>query len=135
MSSTISGGAPFGAIGRRRFIQGFAAAGTLAAATAPGRSLAAQPSLSGTNFDLTIGETPINVTGKKMVATGINGGVPGPVLRWREGDMVTLNVTNRLAAPSSGTPPLMPVATIFFPVTLIGVSPMVRSKSVPDRLG
>ena len=101
MSSTISGGAPFGAIGRRRFIQGFAAAGTLAAVTAPGRSPAAQPSLSGTVFDLTIGETPINVTGKKMVATGINGGVPGPVLRWREGDMVTLNVTNRLAAPSS----------------------------------
>ncbi len=75
--------------------------GALTALNVGRRSLAAQPALAGTSFDLTIGETPINVTGKKTIATGINGGVPGPILRWREGDTVTLNVTNKLDAPSS----------------------------------
>jgi CopA family copper-resistance protein len=87
-------------VGRRRFIQGAAAVGALTALNV-GRNSLAQPNLSGTNFDLTIGETPINITGKKTIATGINGGVPGPILHWREGDTVTLNVTNKLDAPSS----------------------------------
>ncbi|MDB5392866.1 MAG: copper resistance protein CopA, partial [Rhodospirillales bacterium] len=88
-------------VGRRRFIQGVAAVGALTGLNVTHRSLAAQPSLAGTNFDLTVGETPINVTGKKTIATGVNGGVPGPILRWREGDTVTLNVTNRLNEPTS----------------------------------
>jgi CopA family copper-resistance protein len=101
MNSNISDILPVAPIGRRRFIQGAAAVGTLTALNTGRRSLAAQPSLAGTSFDLTIGETLINVTGKKTIATGINGGVPGPILRWREGDTVTLNVTNKLDVTSS----------------------------------
>ena len=101
MNSAISRFSPLASIARRRFIQGVTAAGTLTALNASRRSLAAPADLGTTTFDLTIGETPINVTGKKTVATGINGGVPGPILRWHEGDTVTVNVTNTLDVPSS----------------------------------
>jgi FtsP/CotA-like multicopper oxidase with cupredoxin domain len=30
------------------------------------------------------------------MASGINGQIPAPILRWREGDTVTLSVINRL---------------------------------------
>lgn len=57
--------------------------------------------LSGTEFDLTIGETQVNITGNARTAMTINGGIPGPLLRWREGDTVTLRVKNRLAETTS----------------------------------
>ncbi|MDW7645846.1 MAG: copper resistance system multicopper oxidase [Desulfuromonadales bacterium] len=47
-------------------------------------------------YDLTIGYTPITIDGREGRATGINGTVPGPLVRLREGDDVTLNVTNAL---------------------------------------
>ena len=59
------------------------------------------PVLSGTEFDLVIEEKPVNFTGKDRFATAINGSVPAPVLRWKEGDTVTLNVTNNLAEDTS----------------------------------
>ena len=59
------------------------------------------PVLSGTQFDLTIAETAVNFTGKPRIATTVNGSIPAPILRWREGDTVTLRVTNRLAVPTS----------------------------------
>jgi CopA family copper-resistance protein len=43
----------------------------------------------------------VNFTGRSTVATAINGSVPGPLLRWREGDIVTISVTNRLKVPTS----------------------------------
>ena len=52
--------------------------------------------LSGTKFDLRIGETEVNLTGGRRTALTINDSLPGPLLRWREGDTVTLNVTNAL---------------------------------------
>ncbi len=54
-------------------------------------------------YDLTIGYSPITIDGHKGVSTGINGSVPGPLVRLREGDDVILNVTNELydAAHSS----------------------------------
>ncbi len=96
---------------RRRFLQGLAAGGILlgwspwsrtawareASATATGTAAV----LSGTEFDLTIAETPVNFTGMPRLATTINGSIPGPTLRWREGDTVTLRVTNRLPVDSS----------------------------------
>jgi CopA family copper-resistance protein len=95
-------------ISRRRFVQGSAGAGALAVtgtALWPGRSLAApgphMPVLSGTQFDLTIGATPVNLTGRPAVATTVNGSLPGPILRWRQGDTVTLNVTNHLDEATS----------------------------------
>lgn len=57
--------------------------------------------LAGTEFDLFIGETPVNITGTQKTAMTINGGIPGPLLRWREGDTVTLRVKNRLKENTS----------------------------------
>jgi FtsP/CotA-like multicopper oxidase with cupredoxin domain len=57
--------------------------------------------LRGTQFDLHIDETPVNFTGARRVGTVVNGQVPAPLLRWREGDTITLNVTNHLRARSS----------------------------------
>jgi FtsP/CotA-like multicopper oxidase with cupredoxin domain len=57
--------------------------------------------LSGTQFDLQIGETPVNFTGKSRLGTVVNGQIPAPLLRWREGDTITLRVANRLAMRSS----------------------------------
>jgi CopA family copper-resistance protein len=95
-------GAPFT---RRRFIQGAAATGAISLASWPSRRALSAPGrapvLSGTEFQLEIGAMPINITGRPMTATGINGQVPAPILRWREGDTVTLAVTNRLSEPSS----------------------------------
>ncbi len=57
--------------------------------------------LSGQSFDLEIARRHIVIDGREGHAVTINGGVPGPLLRWREGDEVTLNVTNRLDEPTS----------------------------------
>ncbi|WAG81146.1 copper resistance system multicopper oxidase [Metapseudomonas furukawaii] len=92
---------------RRTFVKGLAAGGILGglglwrtpvwAVTSPG-----QPTvLSGTEFDLFIGETPVNITGSARTAMTINGTLPGPILRWREGDTVTLRVRNRLSEDTS----------------------------------
>jgi hypothetical protein len=43
----------------------------------------------------------VNFTGKHRLATAVNGSVPGPTLRWREGETVTLAVTNRLKEMAS----------------------------------
>ena len=90
---------------RRRLMQGAAAIGALSPVHWSLRSALAAPTrtrvLSGTEFQLEIEPVPMNVTGRPRSATGINGQVPGPILRWREGDTVTLAVTNRLAVPSS----------------------------------
>ncbi|MBV6415763.1 MAG: Copper resistance protein A [Steroidobacteraceae bacterium] len=101
--STHRAGAVAG-ISRRRFVQGLSAGGALAGLGAhrfaAGRMPAGGPApvLAGTQFDLTIGEAPVNFTGRERTATTVNGTLPGPTLRWREGDFVTLRVRNALAA-------------------------------------
>ncbi|MGH8422349.1 MAG: copper resistance system multicopper oxidase [Pseudomonas fluorescens] len=92
---------------RRTFVKGLAAGGLLGglglwrtpvwAVTSPGEPQV----LAGTDFDLLIGETPVNITGNPRTAMTINGGIPGPLLRWREGDTVTLRVKNKLNADTS----------------------------------
>src|SRR3546814_4395712 len=57
--------------------------------------------LSGTEFNLDIAQTPANLTGAPRMATTVNGMLPAPTLRWREGDTVTLRVTNRLEEDTS----------------------------------
>jgi len=57
--------------------------------------------LSGTEFDLTIDSMSVDFTGKRRTAMAINGSIPGPLLRWREGDTVTLRVRNRLPHDTS----------------------------------
>ena len=93
---------------RRRFVRGVAAGSALAglgwwpAAAGTAVQRTGNPNLlSGTEFDLTIGETPVNLTGRARTGTTVNGSIPAPVLRWREGDSITLRVTNRLAETSS----------------------------------
>ena len=56
---------------------------------------------TGTGFDLAIGTSPVNFTGRTRPAVTVNGSLPAPILRWREGDTVTLRVANRLGVPSS----------------------------------
>jgi len=91
---------------RRQFVKGIFAAGAVAGFGMVGlprgahESMAA-PTLGGSHFDLTIEETPVNFTGRPAIATAINGSVPGPTLRWREGDTVTIAVTNRLKEATS----------------------------------
>lgn len=90
--------------GRRRFIEGIAAAGAVAAFGLPtlGESLGTEPAvLTGDHFNLVIDWLPVNFTGRRVMATAVNGSVPGPILRWREGDTVTIAVTNRLPTPTS----------------------------------
>ena len=48
-----------------------------------------------------IDESPVNFTGVVRMATTINGSIPAPTLRLREGDDVTIRVTNKLSVPSS----------------------------------
>lgn len=103
-------------LSRRRFVQGLAlggvAAGTGVLRTPNARAAGRRrqdastgvhhPSvLSGTDFALEIGQTPVNFTGVRRLATTVNGGIPGPILRWKEGSVVTLRVTNRLRVPTS----------------------------------
>ena len=94
-----------GPVGRRGFVRGVAALGALAARPIMLRSASAAtngaPLLEGHDFALEIGPVPVNFTGRPKTAIGVNGRVPAPILRWREGDTITLAVTNRLSEPSS----------------------------------
>ncbi len=95
-------------LSRRQFVTGAAAGSALLglglpctlsfAATA---AHSAVTTLCGTSFDLDIGYRNVNFTGRERPATVINGSIPGPVLRWQEGDRVTLRVTNHLAHDTS----------------------------------
>ncbi|WP_300376940.1 copper resistance system multicopper oxidase [Henriciella sp.] len=59
------------------------------------------PTLTGTNFDLDIGEFPVRIDGRTAMAVGVNGTLPAPLIRFREGDEITLNVKNRLKSETS----------------------------------
>jgi len=59
------------------------------------------PALSGTNYDLTVGEFPVRINGRAGMAVGINGTIPSPLIRFTEGEEITLNVTNTLAETTS----------------------------------
>lgn len=95
---------PVPILSRRRFVQGLALGGAAASLgdwSKPLCALTRPPGvLSGTEFHLEIGATPANFTGHPTVAHTINGQLPGPILRWREGTTVTLRVTNRLPVQS-----------------------------------
>jgi FtsP/CotA-like multicopper oxidase with cupredoxin domain len=59
------------------------------------------PLLSGNSFNLVVEKIPVNFTGRSGFATAVNASVPAPTLRWREGDTVTISVTNRLPVGTS----------------------------------
>jgi CopA family copper-resistance protein len=92
---------------RREFVTGLVAGGALAGLALGQRPAWALPGTGaphvarGSDFDLSIGETPVNFTGRARRAVTVNGTLPAPVLRWLEGDTVTIRVGNTLAEDSS----------------------------------
>jgi len=97
---TRTAGAPL--LSRRRFVQGLALGGAALAVGMP-RSFAATHAvvgnanvLSGTDFDLSIGELAVNFTGRTRPAVVVNGSLPAPLLRWKQGTTVNLRVRNAL---------------------------------------
>ncbi|MAF63632.1 MAG: copper-binding protein [Blastomonas sp.] len=95
---------------RRSFI-GVAAAGGVTAALAPWFPAWAQPvspgitepipTVSGNDISLRIARQTMRVDGKVSRAIAINGTVPAPLIRLREGQNVRLSVTNDLDEDSS----------------------------------
>lgn len=51
--------------------------------------------------DLVIREQKMNIAGRDATATTINGSLPGPLLRFREGETATIRVTNTLRETTS----------------------------------
>lgn len=97
-------------LSRRRFVKGLAAGSALmglglgvnAKSSDSMRNILAGPvTLKGSRFNLTYSPLKVNFTGKERTATAINDSVPAPVLRFKEGDTVTLNVTNNMAEDTS----------------------------------
>tara|TARA_Y100001949_G_scaffold139391_1_gene121220 strand:- start:12554 stop:14362 length:1809 start_codon:yes stop_codon:yes gene_type:complete len=95
---------------RRTFVKSLAAGGIVAGmgvwrqpvwAVARPHQTGDQGVLAGTQFDLTIDSLGVNFSGRERTAMAINGSIPGPLLRWREGDTVTLRVHNRLPQDTS----------------------------------
>ncbi|WP_394751993.1 copper resistance system multicopper oxidase [Crenothrix sp.] len=92
---------------RRKFLKTSIKSGLLLASLPYIKTLQAKanaqrvPVLSGKEFDLTIAQTLVNITGTEILATTINGTVPGPTLHWKEGDTVTLRVKNLLSEETS----------------------------------
>lgn len=96
------------ALSRRRLLQGLGAGifvtGLNTAFPLPAWALASPRNLHEgvmgyapqTHFDLGFDYAPLTVDGRKGRATAINGTVPAPLIRWREGDEVTMDVTNHL---------------------------------------
>ncbi|BDY13731.1 copper resistance system multicopper oxidase [Hydrogenimonas cancrithermarum] len=99
-----------GYLSRRKFVQGIAASAillsgreTLFAGEESRTFVKRRPAevLEGEEFHLTIDETLVDITGKQRIATTINGMLPGPTLKWKEGEKVTIHVTNNLPVSSS----------------------------------
>lgn len=59
------------------------------------------PTVSGTDITLKIARQTMTIDGRRSAAIGINGTVPAPLIRLREGQTVRLNVINDLDEDSS----------------------------------
>ena len=88
---------------RRTFVKGFAMGGVGAglglwrdSAWAQQAPVSRSTVIAGSNFDLRVGESIANFTGSPRIAHTVNGSIPAPTLRWKEGDTVTLRVANTL---------------------------------------
>ena len=89
---------------RRRFVQALAAVGvgtglggfTSAEAGVDQSSEAHGKSSVDGGVDLVIRRQALSIGGRQTSATTINGSVPGPLLRFRDGETVTIRVKNEL---------------------------------------
>lgn len=52
-------------------------------------------------YNLSIAREPVNITGNTVKKITINGGIPGPTLRFTEGEDVTIHVTNKMDEDTS----------------------------------
>ncbi|NRB42101.1 MAG: copper resistance system multicopper oxidase, partial [Pseudomonadales bacterium] len=94
-------------INRRQFVTGLGLGGAMLGLglgsnnvfSAPKHGL--QTTLRGSNFNLSIAQQLVNFTGKLRTATTVNDSLPGPILRFKEGENITINVANKLAESSS----------------------------------
>ena len=59
------------------------------------------PTLTGPNIDLTVGHSPFTVGGRTGHAVTVNGTLPAPLIRLREGQNARLSVTNTLDEDTS----------------------------------
>ena len=95
---------PRSTLSRRRFVQGLALGGVVAGSGLwrVSNALAAPPragsplELRGTELDLSIGRSLVDFTGRARGAITVNGSLPAPILRLREGDTVNIRVANTL---------------------------------------
>ena len=97
-------------LSRRRFLQCAAGMGLLAGLERIVPAYAWQSATAGTEVStskdgtvigLTIRKRTIDIAGKDATATTINGSVPGPLVRLREGQTAVIRVTNRLEEDTS----------------------------------
>ena len=92
---------------RRAMLKGAVGLGGLAAIPAWARAMPHGPirqgfdEVSGRVIDLAVGQGAIEVAGRSGHAFAVNGSVPGPLVRLKEGEAVTLRVANHLAQDTS----------------------------------
>ena len=92
---------------RRAMLKGAVGLGGLAAIPAWARAMPHGPirqgfdEVSGRVIDLAVGQGAIEVAGRSGHAFAVNGSVPGPLVRLKEGEAVTLHVANYLAQDTS----------------------------------
>ena len=92
---------------RRNFVK---AAGTLAGASLLGQTVGCKPAMSPSkegasqagvaDYTLTIAVTPVELAPNRIVSTTTyNGQFPGPLLRFKEGKQVTIDIHNQTDTP------------------------------------
>ena len=95
---------------RRQFLQGAGAVGLLVALEGLAPSYAgqlvraasgAEMDPEGLFFNLDINRTSLDIGGKDAHAITVNGTIPGPLIRLKEGQMTTMAVTNHLKEDTS----------------------------------
>ena len=101
---------PISALDRRTLLRGAVAGGGLMGLSgllpawaqngSPGLR-ADLPTLAGPNIDLTVGHSPFTVGGRTGHAITVNGTLPAPLIRLREGQNARLSVTNTLDEDTS----------------------------------
>ena len=94
---------------RRRFLESTLAGGVAASIPAIIPAWARSASAgnkgvfeqAGNSFDLTVGHSAVNIGGRSGHAITVNGTLPGPLLRFREGEQLSLRVKNLLDEDTS----------------------------------
>jgi CopA family copper-resistance protein len=104
LRQTLEYGSVMSSLDRRTLLRG--ALGLGAAGLLPGWALGGEAgrspaALSGEDIKLTVGHTMARIDGKAGHAVTVNGTIPGPLIRLKEGQRVRLSVTNTLDEDTS----------------------------------